>query len=63
MVEIAIILVYSARKRKVKLMAECSVMNPATSSLSASGRSNGARLVSARAEIKARIATGQRGMM
>jgi hypothetical protein len=40
---------YSARKKSTKGMAESSVMNPATSSDSDSGRSKGTRLVSARA--------------
>src|SRR5262245_613582 len=38
---------YSARKNSAKLMLEYSVWYPATSSCSASGKSNGARLVSA----------------
>src|SRR3954453_6230061 len=41
-----VMLTYSARKNIANLMEEYSVWNPATSSLSASGRSNGARLVS-----------------
>jgi len=52
---------YSARKKKTKMIAECSVKNPATSSDSASGRSNGVRFVSASAEIKKIIASGSRG--
>jgi hypothetical protein len=52
---------YSARKKNTKIMAECSVKKPATSSDSASGRSKGVRLVSARAEIKKIIASGSRG--
>src|SRR3954464_15384498 len=39
-------LMYSARKNIANLIDAYSVWNPATSSLSASGRSNGARLVS-----------------
>src|SRR5918998_2824456 len=38
---------YSPRKNIAKRMPEYSVCKPATSSVSASGRSNGARLVSA----------------
>src|SRR3954463_13902229 len=41
-----VMLMYSARKNIANLIDEYSVWNPATSSLSASGRSNGARLVS-----------------
>jgi len=52
---------YSARKKNTKIIAECSVKNPATSSDSASGRSKGVRFVSARAEIKKIIARGSRG--
>jgi hypothetical protein len=50
-VQIVKILVYSPKKKKVKPIALCSVINPATYSDSASGRSIGARLVSATAEI------------
>jgi len=52
---------YSARKKKTKMIDECSVKNPATSSDSASGRSKGVRLVSASAEMKKIIAIGSRG--
>src|SRR3954451_12313175 len=41
-----VMLMYSARKNIANLIDEYSVWKPATSSLSASGRSNGARLVS-----------------
>src|SRR3954468_17564583 len=41
-----VMLTYSARKNMANLIEEYSVWKPATSSLSASGRSNGARLVS-----------------
>ena len=40
-------LMYSARKKSANFMAEYSVWYPATSSVSASGRSNGRRFVSA----------------
>ena len=40
-------LMYSAMKNSAKLMLLYSVWYPATSSCSASGKSNGARLVSA----------------
>src|SRR5258706_8692753 len=46
---IAIMLASSPRKNSPHFMLEYSVWNPATSSASASGRSNGARLVSAKA--------------
>src|SRR3954463_9456144 len=44
--ETVVTLMYSARKNIANLIDEYSVWKPATSSLSASGRSNGARLVS-----------------
>src|SRR5262245_65550265 len=49
--EIEITLANSPRKNSPNFMLEYSVWNPATSSASASGRSNGARLVSASAVI------------
>jgi len=58
---ISTILQYSARKKNTKIIPLCSVINPATSSDSASGRSNGVRLVSASAEIKNRIKIGRSG--
>jgi len=45
-------LLYSAKKNKAKVIDEYSTLNPATSSASASGKSNGARFVSASSEIK-----------
>ena len=45
-------LAYSARKKNANRIPEYSVWKPATSSCSASGRSNGARLVSARPPMK-----------
>src|SRR5437763_1214436 len=45
-------LMYSARKNIANLIEEYSVWKPATSSVSASGRSNGARLVSPTIEIR-----------
>jgi hypothetical protein len=59
---ISTILQYSARKKNTKIIDECSVKNPATSSDSASGRSNGVRLVSASAEMKKIIARGNSGI-
>src|SRR6185436_5770083 len=46
--ETTIMFAYSARKNSAKRMPLYSVWNPPVSSCSASGRSNGARLVSAR---------------
>lgn len=54
---------YSARKKNTKIIPECSVMKPATSSDSLSLRSKGVRLVSARAEIKKRIKIGNSGII
>src|SRR5262245_35169282 len=52
-------LAYSARKNRENLKPLYSVWKPATSSDSASGKSNGARLVSATPHIKKRMnATG-----
>jgi len=59
--DIIIILLYSAKKNIAKLIDEYSTLYPATNSASASGRSKGARLVSARAEIKKIIANGNNG--
>src|SRR5215813_14694139 len=47
-----IMFAYSARKNSAKRMPLYSVWKPPVSSCSASGRSNGARLVSARPPIK-----------
>ena len=55
------ILLYSAKKNSAKVMAEYSTLKPATSSASASGRSNGARLVSANNEIKNTTQVGNNG--
>src|ERR1051325_5081936 len=49
--EIEITFMNSPRKKSPNFMLEYSVWKPATSSPSASGRSNGARLVSASAQI------------
>ena len=54
-------LLYSARKNKAKVIAEYSTLNPATNSASASGKSNGARLVSAKSEIKNTTHVGNKG--
>ena len=55
-------LAYSPRKNSAKLIAQYSTKNPATISLSPSGRSNGARLVSARVEMKKTMNIGNSGM-
>ena len=49
---------YSARKNRANIPPEYSTLNPDTSSDSPSGRSNGARFVSARVEIYHIIASG-----
>ena len=49
---IVIMFAYSAMKKAAKLMELYSVWKPATSSFSASGRSNGMRFVSANAQIR-----------
>src|SRR3989442_4059079 len=51
MQETRIMLAYSARKKNANRIPLYSVKKPATNSLSASGRSNGSRLVSATAEM------------
>jgi len=55
------ILLYSAKKNNAKVIAEYSTLKPATNSASASGKSNGARLVSANNEIKKTIQVGNKG--
>src|SRR5690606_13045779 len=57
------IFTYSAIKKSANFSAEYSVWNPATSSVSASGRSNGTRFVSANAEIKKTTKPMNCGMM
>src|SRR3546814_10362059 len=58
---IRIMLAYSPRKKSAKAIAEYSEKYPATSSDSASGRSKGARLVSASAEMKKITNIGRSG--
>jgi len=60
-VDISTILQYSPKKKNTKIIPECSVKKPATNSDSASGRSNGVRLVSANAEIKNIMNNGNNG--
>ena len=55
------ILLYSAKKNNAKVIAEYSTLKPATSSASASGRSKGARLVSANNDIKNTTQVGNSG--
>jgi len=54
-------LAYSAKKKKTNTVEACSVMNPETSSDSASAKSIGARLVSASAPIKNIMNIGNKG--
>src|SRR5690606_28958571 len=56
---IRIMFAYSPRKNKANVMEEYSTLNPATSSASASGKSNGWRLVSANMQIKNTITMGK----
>jgi hypothetical protein len=62
-VDISTMLQYSPKKKKTKIIPLCSVKKPATNSDSASGRSNGVRFVSARAEMKKIRKIGSRGTM
>jgi hypothetical protein len=59
--DISNILLYSLRKNIAKVIDEYSTLYPATSSASASGKSNGARFVSANDEIKKIKAKGNKG--
>jgi len=59
--EIKMILLYSARKNKANPIAEYSTLYPETNSASASGRSNGCLLVSAKAQIKNNTKIGNNG--
>jgi len=59
--DLRIILLYSARKKSAKPIAEYSTLYPDTSSASASGRSKGCRLVSASEVIKKMIIIGKSG--
>ena len=54
-------LAYSAKKKNTNITAECSVMNPLTSSDSASARSKGALFVSAIDPMKNTRNIGNRG--
>jgi len=59
--DISKMLVYSPRKNAANVIAEYSTLYPATNSASASGKSKGARLVSAKIDIKNIIAMGNNG--
>src|ERR1700679_1080577 len=59
---IRIMLAYSPRKNRPKLMELYSTKKPATISDSPSGRSNGARLVSAKVDTKKMMNIGNSGM-
>jgi hypothetical protein len=59
---ISMILPYSARKNNANAIAEYSTLYPATSSASASGKSNGALFVSAKAETINKIHIGNSGI-
>ena len=59
--DIRIILLYSARKKRANPIAEYSTLYPDTSSASASGRSKGCRFVSASVVTKKMIKIGNSG--
>lgn len=60
--DISNILEYSPKKNSAKVIEEYSVLYPDTSSASASGRSKGARFVSANIDIKKITHNGDKGM-
>src|SRR6201992_4025085 len=60
-VDISSILLYSPKKNIAKIIEEYSTLYPATNSASASGKSKGARFVSANIEIKNITAHGKSG--
>src|ERR1700722_6599171 len=62
-IQIKTILAYSAKKKNTKILAECSVINPLTSSDSASAKSKGALLVSAIEPTKNIINIGNKGII
>lgn len=61
-VDINIILLYSAKKNIAKIIDEYSVLYPATNSASASVKSKGVRFVSANIDTKKIIAQGNKGI-
>jgi len=62
-IQISTILAYSAKKKKTNITAACSVINPLTSSDSASAKSKGALLVSATDPMKNITKIGNRGII
>jgi len=60
--DIRIMFEYSPKKKRANPIAEYSVKYPATNSASASGKSKGARLVSARIQTSQIIIAGKRGI-
>jgi hypothetical protein len=62
-IQINTILAYSAKKKKTNMTAACSVINPLTSSDSASAKSKGALFVSATDPIKNIINIGNNGII
>jgi hypothetical protein len=62
-IQINTILAYSAKKKKTKITAACSVINPLTSSDSASAKSKGALLVSATDPMKNITKIGNNGII
>jgi len=62
MAEMRIIWQYSERKKSTNVTEEYSTLYPETSSLSASGKSNGILLVSAKELIKNIIKVGKNGI-
>jgi hypothetical protein len=59
--DIKSIFAYSPKKNAANIIAEYSTLYPATNSASASGKSKGARFVSAKIEIKKIIEMGSKG--
>ena len=60
-IDINKILLYSPKKNKANKVDEYSTLKPATSSASASGKSKGARLVSAKVQINQIRKRGSKG--
>jgi hypothetical protein len=60
-VDINNLLLYSPKKNIAKIIEKYSTLQSATNSASASGKSNGARFVSANIDIKKIIAQGNKG--
>jgi hypothetical protein len=62
-VDIKIIFEYSPKKNRANNIPEYSILYPATISASASGKSKGARFVSAKDDIKKIMARGKNGII